>query len=502
MPKTKEKQANQQDDILIQKQGIRNVDFDLVIHTENGTITVPAVMMVPGVHNGSRGAVLHTAEGLEQYANEWNGIPVTIGHPQNAEGQYISANTEGVIRVGTITNARFENGKLKADLVLNENKLIAASPQAYQYIKANRALDVSIGSYSDERNEEGEWKGETYIAVAINYRADHLAILPGEVGACSWNDGCGIRVNSNSNNQTNEVGMIEKIRKVFGETTIINPIQINVEQGLQETLMKVSRYVDSLDSERMVNWIEEVYQDYFVYRSRVRESNETEKYFKQSYTMNEAGELVLDGEPERVVKSVEYAAYSKPKVKVKISNNKSNDSEESEKKGETKMKQKVDALIQCNRTQFTDCDREFLLTLNEEQLDKMMPVEVESKVSEDDVKTFIQTNAAETEKALALLPESLRKQMEQGMAMYAEKRTNLIKGIQANAEAGWSEDELKAMPTETLEKIAKMNPEKEKTEQGNYVAAPGGNAPVVNKGTELSENDAFMIPGYQKEKSN
>ena len=80
-------------------------------------IVVPVVMMVEGVHNGSQGPLLHLAEELGRFPGAWNGIPVTIQHPQDGD-MFVSANSPNIINsqvVGRVFNTRFEDGKLKGE---------------------------------------------------------------------------------------------------------------------------------------------------------------------------------------------------------------------------------------------------------------------------------------------------------------------------------------------------------------------------------------------------
>lgn len=178
---------------------VNNYTARVVQEKDKQYLVVPVVMMLEGVHSGSHGAVLHTSDVLSNNVNAWNGVPVTVGHPTR-DGQYISANEKDVKTVGFVRNTKWEDNKLKAEAWLDEQKIIAESPQALQYIKEGRALDVSIGSYTKEISEQGEYNGENYIAVAHGHTPDHLALLPGENGACSWTDGCGVRVNKDYDN--------------------------------------------------------------------------------------------------------------------------------------------------------------------------------------------------------------------------------------------------------------------------------------------------------------
>jgi hypothetical protein len=182
-----------------------NIEFQLA-YTPNVVewnskefIVVPVVMMVEGVHNGSRGPVYHNPDELGRIEASWNGIPVTISHPIDEDNQFISANSPNVLEkysVGTIFNTHLEDGKLKAEAWLDVQRLTAVSPETLTKVRNGEIIEVSVGIFNDEDEVEGNWNDEHYIAVAKNYRPDHLALLPGETGACSVTDGCGVRVNS------------------------------------------------------------------------------------------------------------------------------------------------------------------------------------------------------------------------------------------------------------------------------------------------------------------
>jgi hypothetical protein len=160
---------------------------------------VPVIMMVEGVHNGSHGPIFHSINELGKITGAWNGIPVTIGHPFDEYGEFVSANSPEILdewSVGKIFNTFVEDEKLKAEAWLNIEKLKKVSYETFQAIQLGKILEVSVGIFSDEDYQEGDWNEEHYIAVAKNHRPDHLALLPGEIGACSIDDGCGVRVNS------------------------------------------------------------------------------------------------------------------------------------------------------------------------------------------------------------------------------------------------------------------------------------------------------------------
>ena len=174
-------------------------------------IVVPVVMMVEGVHSGSRGPLLHTIDELGRFPDAWNGIPVVVNHPRDDGGGFVSANSPAVLEeyaVGKVFNTHVDGSRLRAEAWIDEQRLIAISPEAHQAVMEGQPLEVSVGVFNDEEPVEADWNGEHYIAIARNHRPDHLALLPGGVGACSWEDGCGIRVNNKGGeDDVNEVNV-------------------------------------------------------------------------------------------------------------------------------------------------------------------------------------------------------------------------------------------------------------------------------------------------------
>ena len=165
-------------------------------------LVVPVTMMVEGVHHGSRGPLLHTIEDLGHFPAVWNGIPIMLARS-----------------LGQVFNTHTEDKNLKAEAWFNENSLRNISPETLHDILDHKIIEVSVGVFSDEETISGSWNGEEYIAIARNYRPDHLAVLPGGTGACSVEDGCGIRNNSKEGGEmeTNAVETaMETKRKELG----------------------------------------------------------------------------------------------------------------------------------------------------------------------------------------------------------------------------------------------------------------------------------------------
>lgn len=168
---------------------------------------LPVVMMTSGVHAGSHGPLFHDAAELGRFPASWDGIPVAIQHPVDNDGTPVSCNQPSVLDkqvVGRVFNTHLDDGKLRAEVWIDPELISRIAPEALAHLKKGKPMDVSVGVFTEDDMVAGEWNGESYIGIARNHRPDHLALLPGATGACSWNDGCGVRANQEGM-QTNAI---------------------------------------------------------------------------------------------------------------------------------------------------------------------------------------------------------------------------------------------------------------------------------------------------------
>lgn len=121
-------------------------------HQGKNYLVVPVVMMVEGVHHGSHGPLLHQIEELGRFPESWNGIPVTIDHPE-IEGTHVSANIPDVIdarMVGRVYNTRVDGTKLVAQAWLDEERLRQISAVVLAQVEAGEPIEVSLGMFTEE----------------------------------------------------------------------------------------------------------------------------------------------------------------------------------------------------------------------------------------------------------------------------------------------------------------------------------------------------------------
>lgn len=439
------------------------VDYTIRTEQHQGKthLVVPVVMMVEGVHSGSGGPVLHLTEELGRVTDSWNGIPITISHPHTQEG-FISANSPKQIErcVGRVYNAHMDGDKLKAEAWLNETMITALSPTALAYIRQGKPLDVSVGIFTDNDNEEGEWNGEEYVAIARNYRPDHLALLPDEEGACSWGDGCGIRNNSrNTNSKSIKNDKMEDLitykglnKEGLAVIPVVNNIDVNAI-NLNAITSAIYTIVNALDNDLRVFYVEEIYDTFYIYRARNRANGET-KMYKQTYSVSgesDNAEIHIESDPFEVQRTVNYETLQKQQRRTKFNTNKKDE----QMADVTKL---VDGLVTNGANHFTECDRAWLSTLSEEALGKIgTKVEKAAPITLDanSALSFLKINLPKTEDVLQLFSKEDRAMYDQGIAAYKAQRKTLTDAIIAANSEQWKENDLETMDIAVLEKIAK-----------------------------------------------
>lgn len=176
-------------------------------------LVVPLVMLRQTVVNG---AFVPLAELKPQ---GWNGSPVTIGHPE-INGALVSANAPQVIeqwQIGTIFNAKVEADKLKAEAWIDIDAANAKRPGIIDLLEGGEGMDVSTGYFADSEPSKGVFNGKSYVEKHFDLKPDHLALLPDEQGACSWEDGCGVRANKGAG-MADKKDAITTLKELLGIT--------------------------------------------------------------------------------------------------------------------------------------------------------------------------------------------------------------------------------------------------------------------------------------------
>lgn len=418
---------------------ILDYEVGITVHQEKAHLVIPVVMMVEGVHNGSQGPILHSIEELGKFPASWDGIPVVIYHPEK-DGQPVSANSPDIIdtmAVGRVYNTSVEGKKLKAEVWLDEDKLNSVSDVTLEKINDTEEMEVSLGMFTENDDEEGVFGGEKYEMVAYNHRPDHLAILPDQIGACSCADGCGIGANQKLENMKEIKLLIQE--KVLSQTLQnfnkegykLSVIGNNADESYNERMRMMYDKLRSMETagSKIYYYLEEMYDDYLIY---AKEGDNDRVMYKQTYKID-SGKVEFVGEPIEVHKKVEYVVTN-----VVANNNLSINKNKEDKKmlrGKEcpECVEKINALIANTESGFVEGDRVWLETLEASALDKITPKVIEKEKIVEVEKT-VEVNK--------LSPED-QQDLAWAKAQRKERREKLIKGIQDNAgKERWSDEKL------------------------------------------------------------
>jgi len=507
-------------------------------------LVAPMIMMVEGVHEGSEGPLYYPATELQKTPAIWNHKPVVVYHPQE-RGQGVSACDPDILtnrKVGVIMNTTFEDGKLKAEAWLEVDRMNKVDERIATAIENNETMELSTGLFTDNEEVEGEWNGESYIAIARNYRPDHLALLPDIKGACSIEDGAGfLRLNEEGDFVMNPapdvtekyIRIRQKSPGLFKEGSF-RTITVSSSKGIKAVAGRLKKPPKGQEGSLVIQtflfdkkkwttarakawvkdhkptsnemshgnirsllnsllrvdndelWVEEVYDDFFIYEH-------AGTYYKQNYK-EEKDSVSFEGEKEEVTKVTEYRTKSGSF----IGNENNNDFSRKEKiMNKSKI---VDALIKNESTQWAEDDKESLMELSEDILNKMSPVmneeddkdddkttedkAADNKASEnaDENKGTSEENPEEKETTENMtaedyiakkVPAELKEVLRNGLSSYKADKARLIAVITANKKSTFTKEQLEAKGLEELKAIATLasNTEEQETQLQtlNYV---------------------------------
>lgn len=204
-------------------------------------IVAPLSLIVPGVLNGSKGPLYYPQEEIARSAKLWNHVPIVVYHPL-VDGQHVSARDPDVLNaqgIGVILRAA-ANGKLTAEGWFDVEQTRKIDNRILEALEAGKPIELSTGLFTDNEiaPDGSAYEDKPYSFVARNYRPDHLAILPDQVGACSVKDGCGVLVNQSK--------LLRKIGELLGVTNVTKT------EGTEQ--LPASAYAYVPDSNKPSTW--------------------------------------------------------------------------------------------------------------------------------------------------------------------------------------------------------------------------------------------------------
>lgn len=469
-------------------------------------VVVPVIALVEGVLQSANAdsPELALASEFGKAPLGWNGRPVTVNHPE-IRGEKVSANSPDVLeteQIGQLFNTTLSDKKLKTEAWINTdrvNELGGEIQVTVQRLLDGDIVEVSTGLFSDVEPESGVHDGEKFSGVWRNVVPDHLAILTeGTIGACSIADGCGAnRANcackgncvmnnskekggkplaSNSNSGDNPTDGEEGNLSVFEKIKSFVGIRANKELSHNTILRAIE---GALEAEEGFAWVVDVFKNHFIVQ---KEGG----LFRRSFTITEGGKVKLGSETVAVRPEIDF-------VELKTNEEDVMDKDKF-----------VTELIANEASQFEKDDAEWLGELEDDQLEKLKPLEAKKKddagskgadagsgnafnvcvngeaknfdpttLQEEikkngpmvfgEVKTKVEPKTNEkkdepktAEEYIAAAPPALQEVLSSGLRAHTSRRSELVTQIKANSKNKFTDEALTAMNLESLENLATL----------------------------------------------
>lgn len=301
-------------------------------------LVVPGTILKEGVLVGSRGRLYYPKSEVEKNPSDWDGMPIVGYHPI-INGIAQSARKPEILekyQLGNIYKTKAKDAKAKTEywfdeeLTNNFDQNLDDDIKIVPRILAGDEIETSTGVYTTnvKAEEDAVFNNEPYDFTAINYRPDHVAVLPDQIGACSVADGCGVCVNEGE--QLNTLKRItrylhkffsgkEKLADIISPDLVTNADISNSDSSSNATTDGVNGVDDLVGNELSHDQIREqlrtalkanytqdqpscyimdVYDDYFTYEMGMQT-------YSMNYTKTDTG-VTLSGEPLEVIREVTY----------------------------------------------------------------------------------------------------------------------------------------------------------------------------------------------------
>lgn len=491
---------------------------------------VPVVMLKEGVLNGSRGPLFYPAEEIQKTPEIWNHKPIVVYHPPEDKGSACQADILANQQIGMIMNTRWVNKtkELKAEAWVEESLAKKVDNRVWTAIEKKTMMEQSTGLFTDNEMTEGEFEGEAYVAIARNYRADHLAVLPDVKGAFSMERGGGfIRNEANflypdmPDEDKEEVRnvIINLLAKKEGNALKLLVANEMAHEEMRCQLAKAleGKYPPPAGDQAGYSYpyIEAVYDDKLVFHLGG-------KIFALGYSKNNAG-VKLDGTPREVVRFAEYRTKSGASLNAATSST-NNHAKEKNIMDKTKI---VDDLIANHG--HSEESRSMLMGLEDNALkaihnaatvtaNKLKSAAPQNTKSDDDEeedaapkkkkKGMAKNQAAddadeeEAPETVPALNADQQAALAYGQRRLKEDKARLVKTITANAANKFTVEVLNTMSIDHLESIASLASATPTVDPTKEVVANrfDGMAPVAILTSNEKSQEALVMPSMWDDK--
>jgi hypothetical protein len=267
--------------------------------------------------------------------------------------------------------------------------------------------------------------------------------------------------------------LVKVIKDLNLEGYSASPIMANADQSLMDSIDEVREAINDLDTQDSIHFLEDVFDSYVIYCTRLRDMQTgsfcDEQLYKQTYqTDPNTGDVTLTGDPIPVEKQTTYVNANKKVVRTKFNNNSKGGNEMSTgKEGCGQCMEKIVAIINSNAAGMTAEDRTWLLTQEEATLDILLakkpvginaatpPAGGEKMMKVSDCKPT-QANAATVtpEQIMNAMSAEDRAALAYGKKQLQARKATMIQGIQDNTSKEiWPDAVLNTLSEDLLEKV-------------------------------------------------
>jgi len=464
------------------------------LHEQDHTV-IPCIALVEGVLQAINAPApeLALAEEFGRFPDGWNGRPVVFGHPL-INGEPVSAGSPEALEgnaFGQLFNTALDGKKLKTEIWINESLVESLSEDAQAVIENLKSgegiVEVSTGLFLMREPADGEFDGEHFEAIWRNIVPDHLAVLPeGLVGACSVKDGAGAP-------RTNQMSGVMRAAQLNHEAT--PAVSQEEQQGIFKRLLEVaggllnfrdsSQHLSDSDLRAALNVaLKDVEPDRFFFILAVH-SGTVDKgtfvyelgfegtLFQRTFNVTSSGVIKIGTDATAVRPVTTF-------VPVEVTTNSSTQ------ENDMNVEELVNALITNEGSQFTEDDREWLSSLEEDQLSRMSPAAVtdsEAAAADADAEALASALAANadgdqspvtTDAYIAGAPAEVQQVLRSALGMHRARKTALVAGLVANTRNKFTQEALEAKDVEELEMLAELaNVDVSFEGQGTILTAQG-----------------------------
>lgn len=434
-------------------------------------LVVPVVALVEGVLNSE----LVLADEFAKSIHGWNGRPVVYRHPYR-RGVPISANATPEVadahQIGHLFNARMEGSKFVAEMWIDLERAKALGEEVMERVIAMERgdpVEVSTGYFAELEPVNGEYNGKPYSGIQRNILPDHLAVLAkDEIGACSWEDGCGApRVAHRKTGKPSEGGELvkhSKVRAVLESAMRALGFTPNQELSHDDIRDALHRALIEQAPDGTYIFIRDVFDDRVIYE----EGGETgpERLLERRYVIDENGNVTLGQDVVEVRIETRYVPVepaegetateapttntTTPAVNSTCACGSAKHTKGTEGDSVTKQ-QLIDALIANSATRWTEEDRALLEAMDEALLRKMLPAEP-VPVANDRKPERPRKQTAEDVIANIADPE-LRAEFQRMLKARRDRREAMVQALVSNSRCRFTAERLRAMSDEDLEAL-------------------------------------------------